>query len=452
MKRLIIIIIMCDFFTMAYSQKMNLNDCMEYAVEKNHEIRKQVFQNANYREDKIEAIASMTPAFAANSNLSASYGRSIDPETNTYTNTGNLGNSYSISGQVPLFAGFQNINNVRIAKTMSLMGVEQLQKIKDEVCINTMRSYFDVVFYTNSSLIAKEQLSTSLITLEQTQKMFDLGLKSAADVAQIESQVASDELFLTQQENNRDIATLSLKQQMNYPIEFDIEIETDLSGGISELMGEYMASDTTLVLGNILEYALANNSTILASEYSLRGEQLKLYVAQGKYAPSIYGNGGWSTNYYKMLNGASDNYNPKPFFDQLKDNRGYYFGASISIPIFNGLARRTNVHRAKNNLKIAQQNNDRTQMLFKSEVAQTVLEMKGYEKEYSQASKKVEASDLSHQASLSKYQQGLLNPIELQTTANQLLLAKSQQLNAHLQYIIRRKLVEYYNGIPLVKE
>ena len=70
---------MCDFFTTAYSQKMNLNDCMTYAVERNHEIRKQEYQNANFREDKIEAIASMTPAFGDNSNLSASYGKSIDP-------------------------------------------------------------------------------------------------------------------------------------------------------------------------------------------------------------------------------------------------------------------------------------------------------------------------------------------------------------------------------------
>ena len=315
-----------------------------------------------------------------------------------------------------------------------------------------MNSFFDAVYFTNSSAIAKEQLTTSLITLKQSQKMFELGLKSAADVAQIEAQVASDELFLTQQENNMELAILALKQQMNFPIEDILEIETDLEGSLAQILGEKIVTDTTAVLGEILDYALANNAKILASNYSLRAEQLNLYIAQGRYAPSIYGSGGWSTNYYRMLNGANENYSPKAYWDQLKDNRGYYFGASISIPIFNGLARRTSVHRAKNNLKIAQQNNDRTQMIFKSEIAQTVLEMKGYEREYTQASKKVDASTLSHQASLNKYNQGLLNPIELQTTANQLLLAKSQQLNAHLQYIIRRKLVDYYNGVPLLNK
>ena len=74
---------------------------------------------------------------------------------------------------------------------MSLMGLEQLQQVKDEVAINTMKSFFDAVYFTNSSAIAKEQLTTSLITLKQSQKMFELGLKSAADVAQIEAQVAS---------------------------------------------------------------------------------------------------------------------------------------------------------------------------------------------------------------------------------------------------------------------
>ena len=334
-----LIILLCDFFTTAYSQKMNLNECMEYAVEKNHNIKNQEYLNANYRQDKIEAIASLTPAFSANSNFSASYGRSIDPETNTYTNTGNLGNSYGINGQIPLFAGFQNINNVRVAKAMSLMGLEQLQQVKDEVAINTMKSFFDAVYFTNSSAIAKEQLTTSLITLKQSQKMFELGLKSAADVAQIEAQVAFDELFLTQQENNMELAILALKQQMNFPIEDVLEIETDLEGSLAQILGEKIVTDTTAVLGEILDYALANNAKILASNYSLRAEQLNLYIAQGRYAPSIYGSGGWSTNYYRMLNGANENYSPKAYWDQLKDNRGYYFGASISIPIFNGLAR-----------------------------------------------------------------------------------------------------------------
>lgn len=451
MKRLIFIVLLCDFFTMAYSQQVyNLNDCMIYAIEKNHNIKKQEFTNNNYKQDKIETIAGMAPQVGANAGISASYGRSIDPQTNTYTTTGNLGNSYAASAQMPLFAGFQNINSLRVTNTMKHMGLEKLQEIKDEVSIAIMVAYFNVVYYSNSAEIAKEQLATSLTTLKQSEKMLELGLKSVADVAQIESQVASDELFLTQQTNLNQIAILTLKKEMNYPLNEEIAIETNLENGLTVLKEYNVIPNKEINIADVIDYALENNSKILASKYSLREKELNVYIAQGKYAPSIYANCGYSSNYYKMLNGQPDGYKATSFFDQLKDNRGYYFGATISIPIFNGLSRRTNVHRAKNNYKIAQQNNQQTQMQFSAEIAQTILEMKGYEKEFNQASKKVEASTLSHQASINKYTQGIISPIDLQITANQLLLAKSQQLNARLQYIIKAKLVSYYNGEPLI--
>ncbi|MEG2282148.1 MAG: TolC family protein, partial [Rikenellaceae bacterium] len=58
---------------------------------------------------------------------------------------------------------------------------------------------------------------------------------------------------------------------------------------------------------------------------------------------------------------------------------------------------------------------------------------------------------LAHQASLNKYEQGIVSAIDMQTTSNTLLLAKSQRLNAQLQYIIKTYLVEYYNGKSLIR-
>lgn len=459
MKRLLLVFMVCDFFTMAYGQTFSLNDCMQYAIEKNHSVKKQEFTNDNYRQDQTEAIATLFPTLGVNSNLSANYGRSIDPETNTYTTTGNLGNSYSASGQMPVFAGFQNLNALRVARTMRLMGVEKLQQVKDEIAIKTMQAYFDVVYYTKGVQIVAEQLATSQVTLAQSRKMYELGRKSLADVAQVESQVASDELLLTQQQNKLQLAQLTLKEQMNYPIHEELVIDTDLDGDFSFLQehitpgtgGDSTAAGTaTRNIANLVDYALENNPKMQASRYNVRQSRLNLYMAQGRYAPSIYANAGFSTNYYKSLQGGSGAA-ANPFFTQLTDNRGYYFGASLSIPIFNGLSRRTNVHRYKNALKIAEQDNAQTEMALKTEVTQAVLEMKGYEKEFVQATKKVVAARLSHEASLNKYKQGIVSPIDLQTTANLLLNAQSQQLSAHLQFIVKQKLVLYYNGESLVK-
>ncbi|MEG0517315.1 MAG: TolC family protein [Bacteroidales bacterium] len=460
MKKLLFVLFMCDFLTVAYSQTFTLNDCMQYAIEKNQSVKRQQYTNENYRQDYIQSIATMLPDLSVNSGLSANYGRSIDPKTNTYTTTGNLGNSYSLYGEIPLFAGFQHINTVRVNKVMRLMGVEKLQQTKDDIAIKTMQSYFDVVYFTNGVKITEDQLKTSRTTLEQSRKMYELGRKSLADVAQVESQVASDELLLVQQKNKLALAELALKQQMNYPIKETLVIDTDIDAGLDFLIANGVFEDTTVqggelaagTVGDLVDFALANNPKMKASRYNVRQTQLNLYVTQGRYVPQIYGNGGFSTNYYKELSGENIAAREQAkFFSQLTDNRGYYFGASISIPIFRGLSRRTAVHKAKNAYKIAQEDNSETELAVKTEVTQAVLEMRGFEKEYEQATKKVVASQLAHEASLNKYKQGLISPIDLQTTSNQLLMAKSEQLNAHLQFLVKSRLVDYYSGEPLVK-
>lgn len=67
-------------------RKFTLNDCMKYAIEHNQGVRKQRYTNDNYKQDMIESIASMTPKINGNIGATLSYGRSIDPATNTIYN------------------------------------------------------------------------------------------------------------------------------------------------------------------------------------------------------------------------------------------------------------------------------------------------------------------------------------------------------------------------------
>ncbi len=197
--------------------RMTLNDCMAYAVEHSPAVRQQDYTNRNYRQEYIESVAALVPSVGGSIGASTSFGRSVDPETNTYTDVSNLSNSYGVSGQMPVFAGLAGINTVRAAKVMRLMGVEELQQARDEVALKTMQAYFDVVYYTGSVRLAREQLETSTANLAKSRKLLELGLKSAADVAEQESQCASDDYLLTQQENNLELAKITLSEAMNYP-------------------------------------------------------------------------------------------------------------------------------------------------------------------------------------------------------------------------------------------
>ncbi len=65
--------------------------------------------------------------------------------------------------------------------------------------------------------------------------------------------------------------------------------------------------------------------------------------------------------------------------------------------------------------------------------------------------KKSAASELAYNAVAGKYDRGMVSALDLQTAANNLLQARSERLRARLQYIIKTRLVEYYNGAPLIR-
>lgn len=418
---------------------MSLEACMQYAVEHSPAVHRQDYTNRNYRQDYIESIAALVPSVSGTVGASTSFGRSVDPETNTYTDVSNFDNSYSVSGQIPVFAGLTGINTVRAARVMRLQGVEELQLARDQIALKTMQAYFDVVYYTESVRLAREQLETSTAELTKSRKLFDLGLRSAADVAEVESQQASDDYLLTQQENNLALAEIALSEAMNYPADRPLRVDTEIA--IETPAGVASFND-------VLDNALENNPKAVAAQHDVRHSRLQFSIARGNLLPSLYVGGGYSTNFFMNLDDRS--LYPS-FSNQFRDNRGFYVSAQLSIPIFGGLARRTSVNRARNNWRIAEQNRTETLRALQSEVAQAYQQMLGFGKEFVQASKKSDAARLAYEAVSGKYERGMVSALDLQTAADKLLQARSERLRARLQYIIKVRMVAYYNGEPLIR-
>ena len=88
---------------------------------------------------------------------------------------------------------------------------------------------------------------------------------------------------------------------------------------------------------------------------------------------------------------------------------------------------------------------------MESEVSQTWQQMQGFGKQYVQGQKKVSAAQLAYDGAERKFENGLISALDLQTAANTLLQAKSDKLRARLQYIVKSRMVDYYNGQPLIR-
>ena len=440
MKTALLTLAVSILLTPLYAQeKMTLEACMKYAIEHSTSVQQQEIALEDARQNYIGAVASAMPSINASTGGTMNYGRSIDPETNTYTTTSTFNNSYSLSGSLAVFNGLSTINTIKATKVMRAMGVEELQLARDQIAMNTMSAYFDVVYYYGTVEIAQEQLRTSQLELKQVQEQYELDLKAPADVAEVEAQVANYDYLLTEQQSNLELALIELRKVMNYPQEEPLEIDTEV-----DIEGMLI----TETLEEVLNYALVYNPQIRSKEMNSRYYELNYASTKGRYLPSISLSGGFSTNYFVNVDSPG---NYAKYFNQLGNNRGYYVGMSMSIPIFSGLSRRVAKHRAKlqyDNAILAHTEQRRT---LESEVAKTYQEMQNFGKQYIMSQKKVQANDLAYRSVSQKFAEGMVTAIDLQTASNNLLQARSDLLHARLQYIIKCRMVGYYNGIPLIR-
>ena len=85
LKRNGLIFLMILFSGIIRAQKeFNLQDCMIYACENALENKKTKIENKIYRQNVSESYASFLPSVSLGTSADYTFGRSLDPETNTY--------------------------------------------------------------------------------------------------------------------------------------------------------------------------------------------------------------------------------------------------------------------------------------------------------------------------------------------------------------------------------
>lgn len=424
----------------AQEMALTADDCMRYAVEHNHDIRISQLTQDTRRAERTGAIGAFLPSVNGSIGAQYNFGRAIDPETNTYTNVSTFYNGYSVQATLPVFDGFQRINQLRAAKASLLMGSSQLRAQQDELALQVFEAYCNVLYYQGTVKMAEEKREQSQLTLRQTQVMAEVGQKSEADVAQMEAQLAGDDYEITRQRNELSTALLTLKQLMNYPEGDTLVIVGEDRNNLSVRSSHNTSSDLAFEEPLTLE-----NPAVAAAAQNVIVAKRRLSMARGALSPSLSISGGLSTSYNKMLHSEATS-----FRDQLDANRGEYIYASVSIPIFNRLENLTNIRRQRNNLRIAEEELEQKRDELVKLQLQAANDCEGFRKQTLQMQHKVEADSIAARLTTRKYEEGLSSAIDVQTSAATLLESRARLLQCRLMLALKQKLVNYYKGYPIL--
>ncbi|MBQ1885906.1 MAG: TolC family protein [Bacteroidales bacterium] len=420
--------------------KMTLRQCMEYAVEHSARVKVAQADLSDTRVERREAVLkTFTPQVSASSYGYYNWGRSVDPETNTYSNIKSFHNGYSLSAGLALFDGFQAVNNMKIAKTSLLMGISREQQAEDEVCLATMEAWSNVLYYSELSRILEDQVAAAQLSLDKARKEEQLGKKAYADVVQMEAELADKQYQSLQAKGKADDALLTLKSVMMWPLDTPLVLDSQEPSRLAD-----NASKNQEDIAHIVDYALAHNPQAIIAEGNVSNARRQLSTARWQLAPSLSLSGGWSTTYFTYPGRAG--YTPVPFREQLKNNRGEYIQLSINIPIYNRLQAQSSVIRRKNAYDRAVAERDQKMTELEAEVKRAVQDRDNTLSSWKLALKRAEVQQEAYKLNVKKYDQGMISSIEYQSAVNNWLQAQADRLQAQLTYMIKEKVLRYYQG------
>ena len=417
---------------------MTLRDCMEYAISNSTKIRIQQAAIGDAQIDRRDAaLALFTPQISAQTYAYYNFGRSIDPQTNTYFNTTSFHNNYGVNAGYDLFDGFKAVNNYKISKTGMLIADSQEKQVEADICLAVMEAYYNVVYYKRLCDVYEEQVAVAGQALAKAKRQEELGQKGHADVIQMEADLADRQYDLTNTYNMYESQRMTLADLMFWPVDEELVIDTSMPVWQVEPVST----------SSVVDFALEHNPAVQIASWKELNAKRELNTAKWQTLPSVGLYAGWSTSYYTYQGSQT-----AAFQDQFRNNGGEYVEVSVSIPIFNRLSRLSTISRKRHALQKATAELDQKKRDVESEVRRAVQDRDGAATAYQQAQRKAEVQAEAYMLNLKKLEQGLISPLEFQTANNNYLKAQADEMNSLFKYLIKQAVVRYYNGVEYVNQ
>ncbi|MDZ7659274.1 TolC family protein [Fodinibius sp.] len=421
-------------------REISLQEAIDIALENNYQL-KQASNNLKLAESSIKSeYADFAPSISANLSGSSRKGQQLVRQGDTQVFEDNVTNglSGSLSADLSLFNGFENILSLRRSKADKLSSEEQMQRAKEDVIFNAASNFLQVLLDEQLVKIAKENLEASQKQLEQVKAQVEVGSRPTVDLYNQESTVASNELTLTQRENNLKMSRLALVRQLQIDPRGNYEFtHPEIQGN-----GNIQIGGQEFNIDELITNALDNRSDLKSEMADLRALELQLKQARYNLIPTLSASARLSSSYSDQYFGGGISFSDQ-FYDQ---NYTTSIGFSLNIPIFNNWNRMNQIQTAKINLKNAKLGLENTRLQIIQEVTQAYNDYLSYQKELESTRKALRAAERAYETQQERYNVGASTLIELSDANANYVQAQSDNARALYNLIFQEKLLDYYIG------
>lgn len=414
------------------AEQITLQKAIEISLENNYQL-KQAENNLGLAEEQVlSAKGDFLPSLNGSMSGGRREGSQFIPGTDNFVNTVSRSISGSISGGLPIFSGFQNINNLKSSRYSKRSEEENLQRVRETVIFETASNYLQVILDKELLEIDRENLAASEKTLEQVKAQVEVGSRPTVDLFNQEATVANNELQVVNSENALNASKLRLIRQLQVDPLLQYEFSTPEVDPQNVYAQDYN-------LRQLVNTALENRSDLRSEQLGIQAQRHQLSVTKASLYPSLSLSARISSDYSDRVDFS--------FSDQFYDQNVVKFvGLSLDIPIFNNFNRRANIQSQLVSYKNAKLNLENTELQVIQDVNQAYNDYQSYLKQLESSRKALTAAEKTYETQQERYQVGAGTLIELSDANAQFVQAQANTAQALFRVIFQQQLLDYYIG------
>lgn len=443
----------------------DLEKCINYAQTNNFSSKQAALNQENAALDNKSARLSRMPSVNASASQVINFGRSVDPTSYQFVQQTVRANSFSVNGNVPIYAGGRINNTVKQSQLNVAATLDDANQLMNDLALQVAQAYLNVLLAQEALLAIRDQKKQTENQLAQTQKLIDAGALAVGMRLDLDAQLARNEQNIVNGENSVALAELALKQVMG--MDPGTEISLDKPAVDAPLALE------PLSLEQLYEAALKNQPNIRAGETRVASAQVGIKIAKSASLPTLSGFANLQTNYSNLgrritgyttsqdtlsveipnvgqsdivFNNQVPTTSKNPFFDQLWDNFNQQIGVSLSIPIYDQGRTKISTQKAELAVVSAQQNVDQLRLQLKADIARALSDARGAFYRHEAAKKTLTSLEAAFANTQKRFDAGAATAFELTTSQNNILVAKAELIQAKYDFIFKTKILDFYQG------
>ncbi len=400
---------------------LELDRAIEFALEKNSEIKVAKLEVDKSKEKFREALSGLYPKL----DLSAQYQRFIKkpviflPPGTPFSPGSKPGileigsdNSYNgtASLSVPLFA-WSLYESIGIASSSLDLSNENLRNIRNQIIGDVKKSFYSVLLSREMKNLMELSLKNAEENFENIKRLNKAGTLSDYDVLRAEVQVENLKPIVLQMENNYKLSIEALKITIGFEAEEDIEVVGELN-----FDEPYNIPSEEEIINELLK----TNPQLALLENQVKLYEKMVSLEKSSYLPTLAGFGS-----YQYQTQAND-FN----FSEYRWVKTFVVGFQIQLPIFNGFKTQSRVNQAEINLNQAQEQKKNLTEAIKTQALSILFRIQQALKRIEGQNKNVKQAEEGYNIAKRRLENGLSTQLEVNDAELALRQARINRLQA----------------------